>query len=87
MLCCIVIIQAGREREGRDKDRDRERGERGGGGGNSTNTGRVESRPVQVDHVCIDMNQILHASFRSSADPSHCMAKVTSYKPFKKTLF
>ena len=37
------------------------------------------SAPVRVDHVCIDMNQILHASFRSSADPSHCMAKVCTY--------
>ena len=41
---------------------------------------RTENSPVRVDHVCIDMNQILHASFRSSADPSHCMAKVRNHK-------
>ena len=32
--------------------------------------------PYRVDHVCIDMNQLLHGSFRTSSDPRHCIAKI-----------
>ena len=32
--------------------------------------------PYRADHVCIDMNQILHGSFRTSSDPRHCVAKI-----------
>ena len=65
----------------RENRRVRGRDERGDKRSNSIRSDvRTEnSAPVRVDHVCIDMNQILHASFRSSADPSHCMAKVCTY--------
>ena len=32
--------------------------------------------PYRADHVCVDMNQILHGSFRTSSDPRHCIAKI-----------
>ena len=68
--------------ENRD-DRDKDGKEKRGSTNINTYTpalSRAERGPVRVDHMCIDMNQILHASFRSSADPSHCMAKVTHTK-------
>lgn len=31
---------------------------------------------IQVDHLCIDMNQVLHGCFRSTKSPDHIMAKI-----------
>ena len=72
-----------RNSDERDNKKGRGRDERGDRKSNSIRSDvRTESSaPVRVDHVCIDMNQILHASFRSSADPSHCMAKVCTCIP------
>lgn len=31
---------------------------------------------IKVDHLCIDMNQVLHGCFRSTKNPDHIMAKI-----------
>lgn len=31
---------------------------------------------LHVDHLCIDMNQVLHGCFRSTRNPDHIMAKI-----------
>lgn len=33
-------------------------------------------RPQAADHVCIDMNQVLHTSCRCADDPKHIMARI-----------
>eukprot|EP01035_Chromulina_nebulosa_P025529 gene25529-33323_t len=37
-----------------------------------------QSKPTIVDHLCIDMNQILHASIRSTSNPNGLIFKIFS---------
>ncbi|KAJ1412820.1 hypothetical protein B484DRAFT_352975, partial [Ochromonadaceae sp. CCMP2298] len=36
----------------------------------------AKAAPISADHVCIDMNQVLHSCFRASRKPDHIMAKI-----------
>jgi len=54
-----------------------------GGGNTTTATATAKPPPAHphptpyvCDHVCVDMNQILHGSVRTSEDPQHCVAKI-----------
>ena len=35
-----------------------------------------QSKPTIVDHLCIDMNQILHSSIRSTSNPNGLIFKI-----------
>lgn len=40
------------------------------------NSNISDSNPFVCDHLCMDMNQLLHVSFRVQSDPRHFMAKL-----------